>query len=536
MADDDTLWMDVALAEAAKGLGLTAPNPPVGAVVVRDGVELGRGWHHRAGLPHAEREALAAAAARHGPDALRGATLYVTLEPCSTRGRTPPCTEAIVSAGLARVVYGATDPNPAHAGQAAPVLQAAGIEVAVGCRETQCRRLLRGFARAVALRRPWVIAKTAQSLDGRITRPPGEGQWLSSDASRADVQVLRSTVDAILTSGETLRRDDPSLTLRIPHPHGDKDPLRRIVVTASGNLPPAAKVFTDPHAARTLVARIGPGGRPPGLPDAVGFLAVAGWPELLAHLVGLGVHRLLVEAGGRLLRSLQDARLVDEWISYVCPVLVGGGSTALGGPDSPPPPFSVRLAEVECTPIGTDLRVRGVVHRPAVFFDRDGVVNDPGEHYYVTRWEDFHFQPGILEALHAARNAGFALVLVTSQRGVGKGLMTEADLADIHERMQQALKSAGCAFDALYAYTGEAADGPGAKPDPHFVLRAAAELGLDLTTSWVVGDSDRDIEMGRRAGLRTLRITRGKPCGATADVTLPDVAGLAEVLRERLRG
>jgi len=263
---------------------------------------------------------------------------------------------------------------------------------------------------------------------------------------------------------------------------------------------------------------------------------VPGWPELLAHLVGLGVHRLLVEAGGRLLRSLQDARLVDEWISYVCPVLVGGGSTALGGPDSPPPPFSVRLAEVECTPIGTDLRVRGVVRRPAVFFDRDGVVNDPGEHYYVTRWEDFHFQPGILEALHAARNAGFALVLVTSQRGVGKGLMTEADLADIHERMQQALKSAGCAFDALYAYTGEAGDGPGAKPDPHFVLRAAAELGLDLTTSWVVGDSDRDIEMGRRAGLRTLRITRGKPCGVTADVTLPDVAGLAEVLRERLRG
>ena len=535
--------MDLALAEAAQGLGLTAPNPPVGAVVVKDGALLGSGWHRAAGRPHAEREALADVESRHGSGALRGATLYVTLEPCSTTGRTPPCTDAILASGITRVVYGATDPNPAHAGRADSILREAGIEVASACREAECLRMLRGFAHAVTRNRPWIIAKTALSMDGRITRPPGEGQWLSSPASRQDVQAIRATVDAILTGAETVRRDNPSLDLRIPHPHGEKSPLRRIVVTRSGRVPVEAKVFTDAHANRTLLARIGHGPRPTGLPEAVGFVAVADWIDLMAHLVTLGVHRLLVESGGRLLGSLLDSRLLDEWIAYFCPLLVGGGTPALGGLGAYTALGSAKIQEMECRPVGDDLRVRGIVShpdpeprrlRPAVFFDRDGVVNDPGEHYYVTKWSDFRFQPGIFEALRAAKDAGYALVLVTSQRGVGKDVMSQADLDDIHAKMQAELAAQGCEFEAIHAYTGATPDGLGAKPDPFFVFQAAEHLGLDLAASWAVGDADRDIEMGRRAGLRTLRVTLGKTPGLEADVTITEVAQLAGALREVL--
>jgi histidinol-phosphate phosphatase family protein len=167
------------------------------------------------------------------------------------------------------------------------------------------------------------------------------------------------------------------------------------------------------------------------------------------------------------------------------------------------------------------------VLRPAVFFDRDGVVNDPGGHYYVTRWEDFVFQPGITGILRRLKSSGYALVLVTSQRGVGKGQMSEADLAEIHRRMQAHLASLGCAFDAIHAYTGLAADGPGAKPDPHFVHLAAASLGLDLGASWMIGDADRDIEMGRRAGLRTIRVGGHGAVGVAADFAFATVRDLA---------
>jgi histidinol-phosphate phosphatase family protein len=162
-----------------------------------------------------------------------------------------------------------------------------------------------------------------------------------------------------------------------------------------------------------------------------------------------------------------------------------------------------------------------------VFFDRDGVVNDPGENYYVTRWEDFHFQEGIHEVLRAAKAGGRATVLITSQRGVGKGLMSAEDLETIHRKMQEALATDGLAFDAIYAYTGANPDGPGAKPDPAHVFEAAESLGLDLAASWMIGDADRDIEMGRRAGLRTIRLANHRPIGVEADFT---VRGLMEIV------
>lgn len=213
--DVDEKWMGCALEEARKGVGRTAPNPPVGCVLVTGEEYIGSGWHRAAGRPHAEREAIADALARQGADALRGSTAYVTLEPCSTYGRTPPCTAGLIEAGVARVVYAVADPNPVHAGAADAVLEKAGIEVTSGVLEAEATKLLRPFLKVQTTGLPWVIWKSAMSLDGRITRPPGEPQWLTCENSRLDVQKLRAEVDGILTGGETVRNDKPALTIRV---------------------------------------------------------------------------------------------------------------------------------------------------------------------------------------------------------------------------------------------------------------------------------------------------------------------------------
>lgn len=527
---DERRWMELALAEAAKGLGLTAPNPPVGAVVVKDGKLIGKGWHRRPGAPHAEREALAEAITNHGPQAIRGATAYVTLEPCCTTGRTPPCTEALIRYGVARVVYAVTDPNPCHAGRADALLTAAGISVESGLLEEEARRLLTGFTSAMTRGRPWVMAKSAISLDGNITRPAGEGPWLTGPESRAAVQALRAEVDGILTSAETIRRDDPSLTLRVPHPHGEKQALWRIIATRSGRVPVESRVFHDEHAARTVVLCLGENHRLPPLPSAVKSILCRDWDHAMGELTACyDIHRLLVEAGGRMTGSLLDNHLIDEWLGWFAPLLTGTKQTGTGGLGAASPKNGTRLADVTHHRYGDDILMRGrLVYdaprtralRPAVFFDRDGVINNPGDNYYVTRWEDFHFQDGIREVLRAAKAGGRATILITSQRGVGKGLMTLDALDGIHRCMQESLAADGLAFDAIHAYTGAAPDGPGAKPDPAHVFESAESLGLDLGASWMIGDSDRDIEMGRRAGLRTIRLDHGRPIGVAADFTV----------------
>src|SRR5215210_6610852 len=224
--------MELAVREARRGVGHTSPNPAVGALIVSPrGRVLARGWHRQAGLPHAEIEAFRAL---RNPASTRGATLYVTLEPCSTHGRTPPCTEAIIRAGFARVVIGTLDPNPAHAGRGVGILQNRGIETVAGVLEECCRKLNTAFNKWIVTRLPLVVAKAGMSLDGRITRPPHEGQWLTSKASRADAHELRARVDAILVGGETLRTDNPRLTVRdVP---GAKQPWR-VILSRSGNLP-----------------------------------------------------------------------------------------------------------------------------------------------------------------------------------------------------------------------------------------------------------------------------------------------------------
>lgn len=333
----DADWMSQAVEQARLGIGLTSPNPAVGAVIVRDGRLIGRGWHRKAGGPHAEVEAIRDARERH-PDLLAGSTLYVTLEPCSTHGRTGPCTEAVREAGIGRVVWGAQDPNPGHRGRAREVLEAAGIQVLSGMLESECRELIRPFAKWITTGMPYVIAKAGQSLDGRITRPAGEGQWLTSAEARAHGRRLRARVDAVLVGAGTVRADNPQLTLREAAFPGKEQPWR-VVLTRSGDLPASALLFTDEFKARTLVLR--------GLE----------LEEALRELGGRGVVSVLIEGGADILQQAFAHRLVDEVVWYVAPLLCGAsGLPVLGGRELS---ASVALKGVRMEPLGDNLCICG---------------------------------------------------------------------------------------------------------------------------------------------------------------------------------
>ncbi|HSJ01578.1 MAG TPA: bifunctional diaminohydroxyphosphoribosylaminopyrimidine deaminase/5-amino-6-(5-phosphoribosylamino)uracil reductase RibD [Verrucomicrobium sp.] len=337
---DDEIWMRLALAEARHGIGLTSPNPAVGAVLVKEGHLLGAGWHRKAGQPHAEVEALMNAQSQ-GIDVL-GATAYVTLEPCSTHGRTGPCTAALIQAGVSRVVYGATDPNRHHAGAADTILTQAGLTVTSGVLKQECEEILRPFAKWITTGLPYVIAKAGQTLDGRLTRPPGEPQWITSEASRAHAMGLRVRSDAILIGGETLRMDNPRLTLRGEDVPLDKVQPWRVVVTRSGNLPTHGHLFDDEHRDRTLVL--------------TGDLS---FPDILKELASRQITTVLLESGGNLLGQAFAAKAIDEVCWYIAPRICGGGTLAVGGVDFVPGQASVELDHVRHELIGDNVCVQG---------------------------------------------------------------------------------------------------------------------------------------------------------------------------------
>jgi diaminohydroxyphosphoribosylaminopyrimidine deaminase/5-amino-6-(5-phosphoribosylamino)uracil reductase len=336
----DERYMRVALCQARKGLGTTSPNPVVGAVIVRQRQILSTGYHHEAGGPHAEIEAISRL---ESSEDAAGATLYVTLEPCSTYGKTPPCTEAIIGMKFSRVVIGAIDPNPQHQSRGCEQLRKAGIIVTPGILETECTQLNCGFNKWITTGMPWVIAKVAQSLDGRITRPPGEPRWLSNSRSQRLVQRFRSTVDAILVGAETLRRDDPQLTVRtikrVVQPW-------RVVVTRSGNLPGKARMFLDEFADRTIVYRN------------------RDWKNILVDLGKKGVTRLLIEGGGQVLGQLLDEGRIDEVWCFIAPLLTGGDTPSFGGRGIPKSSDAFSLDPVCYKRIGNDVLITGrVCHR-----------------------------------------------------------------------------------------------------------------------------------------------------------------------------
>lgn len=326
--------MGIALREGRKGLGLTSPNPPVGAVLVNDSGEiLGKGYHAIAGGPHAEVAAINDAFEKVGPDAVRNANLFVTLEPCSTQGKTPPCCDAIIRAGIRRVFIGTIDPNPAHSGRAMGLLREAGVLTVQGILEEDARYLIRFFSRRMETGRPWVIAKTAMTIDGHTTLPPARGQWISSLESRDDVQHLRRQCDAILVGGETVRKDDPMLTLRGKFAEGREQP-ERIVVTAVKDLPSSARIFNDEFSNRTQVYH----GQP--------------LEKVLDDLGKRGICSVLMESGGTLFSHAIALKLIDEVVFYMAPIIGGGPTTVMPVND-----VMADLEDLTVDRVGPDIRI-----------------------------------------------------------------------------------------------------------------------------------------------------------------------------------
>jgi len=360
-------FMRMALREARRGLGRTSPNPAVGAVLVKGGRVVGRGHHARAGAPHAEVMAI-----RDAGDSARGADLYTTLEPCDHFGRTPPCSLAILEAGVRRVLSGSGDPNPRVNGRGIRRLRRAGVEVETGLLREACDAINQPWFRFITTGRPHVTLKVAATLDGRIASASGDSRWVTGPEARAHVHRLRSAVDAVLVGSGTARADDPRLTARLPGGRG-RDPIR-VVLDSRLELPARLRLFRQRSAA-TLVAHVS--GTPPARPPrGVEYLRCrvkrgrVDLPDLLSRLGKRGVTRLLVEGGAEVNQAFLDAGLVDQLLLFVAPKIAGGGITWLGGKGP------VRMAEA--LPV-LDLRVRRM-GRDLLFSGRPAPKGDRSSH------------------------------------------------------------------------------------------------------------------------------------------------------------
>jgi diaminohydroxyphosphoribosylaminopyrimidine deaminase / 5-amino-6-(5-phosphoribosylamino)uracil reductase len=349
----DRAHLTRALELAARGLYTTDPNPRVGCVIADAQRVLGEGWHARAGEPHAEVLALRAAGAQ-----ARGATAYVTLEPCSHTGRTPPCADALISAGVARVVCSTLDPNPKVAGAGAERLRQSGIQVSVGMLADEARRLNVGFFSRFERGRPFVRLKLAMSLDARTAHASGIKQWISGEAARADVQIWRARSSAVLTGAGTVRADDPRLTVRLSYGPWVRQPLR-VVLDTMLTCPRSAKVF-DGDGALVFAAEEAPRDALRDLkiervPRAAGGLDL---DAVMRQLSALEVNELLLECGPTLAGAFIAKQLVDEFVLYVAPKLLGSAAPPLlhlrlGKQSQPLQEFEFR--EVER--IGDDVRL-----------------------------------------------------------------------------------------------------------------------------------------------------------------------------------
>jgi len=362
--------MAEALQLAARGLYTTDPNPRVGCVLVRDGEVIGRGWHVRAGEAHAEINAL-----REAGERARGATAYVTLEPCCHHGRTPPCADALVSAGVARVVAAMEDPNPRVAGRGFERLRAAGVDVVTGLLGREALALNPGFVARMSRGTPWVRCKLAMSLDGRTAMASGESRWITGDAARADVQRLRARSSAVMTGIGTVLADDPGLNVRLDAAAlGCDDPVRqplRVVLDTALRMPSTARLLNPPGETLIIVGD---------------KLAVARWPtrpgveiarvreagnrldpdSVLRLLAARGVNEVLVEAGPTLAGALLRAGLIDELVIYMAPHLMGDAARGLFSlPGLEKMRDRVELDVVDARMVGNDFRITARMRKPA---------------------------------------------------------------------------------------------------------------------------------------------------------------------------
>jgi len=361
-ASDDRSFMARALALAERGLYTTTPNPRVGCVVVKDGSIVGEGWHARSGEAHAEQAALDDARSK-GQD-VRGATLYVTLEPCNRHGRTPPCVDAVIGAGIGRVVAAMLDPNPAQANGAAR-LRDAGVVVDVGLMESEATELNVGFVSRMTRGVPWVRSKIAASLDGRTALMNGDSRWITGPDARADGHAWRARACAIVTGVGTVLRDDPALTVReVATP---RQPLR-VVVDRDADTPVDARVFADGNA---LVVTAGsrndrwPAGvETLALPNAEGRVDLV---ALLRELARRGVNEVHVEAGAKLNGALITGGLVDELVVYLAPAVIGDPARGMFECAAPLDSLAARvnLDWMSVDRFGSDLRIVARVRRSA---------------------------------------------------------------------------------------------------------------------------------------------------------------------------
>jgi diaminohydroxyphosphoribosylaminopyrimidine deaminase/5-amino-6-(5-phosphoribosylamino)uracil reductase len=362
---DDQHFMQMALGLAIKGEGFTSPNPMVGAVVVKDGRVVGSGYHQMAGGPHAEVNAIDAAG-----KLAKGATLYVTLEPCNHTGRTPPCTRKILEAGIKRVVVSMMDPNEDVAGGGAGFLEQRGIRVTTGvCRE-QARKLIEAFVKFVRTRRPFVIAKCAATLDGRIATRSGDSKWVTGEKSRQFVHRLRHAVDGILVGINTVRTDNPSLTTRLPDGLG-KDPVR-IILDTHLSISPEAKLLRQESAADTILV-VGK----PVMQDKQTALEKDGirviqsklknglidMDALMDRLGAMGLTSLLIEGGSRVLTSAFSAGIVDKVFFFYAPKILGGddGIPICSGPSPELMSQSIAVNNINVRRFGDDVMIEGYI-------------------------------------------------------------------------------------------------------------------------------------------------------------------------------
>ena len=349
---DDLFWMRRAIELARLGQYSTKPNPNVGCVIVKDAQLLGEGHHPRAGQPHAEVFAL-----RQAGEQARGATAYVTLEPCAHYGRTPPCAKALVDAGVAKVVVACPDPNPLVAGKGVQILKDAGIQVEVGVAEAEARQLNLGFLKAMATGMPYVRLKVASSLDGRTAMASGESKWITGTAARADVQHWRAISAAVLTGIDTLLADDCLLNVRhlegVDDIHSVVQP-KRIILDRQGRLPLSAQILQQPETVMVM-------GPYRAELAALGVLQLEPQPlaTLLAQLVQQHqIYDVLVEAGATLSTAFLQEGWVDEVISYVAPTLLGRSARAMFNAEFEQMAEQLRFKLCDVTQLGDDVRLR----------------------------------------------------------------------------------------------------------------------------------------------------------------------------------
>ena len=362
----DQRFMRLALRLARRALGETSPNPMVGAVVVKDGQTIGSGWHHRAGLPHAEVEALRDADAKG--NSTIGAELYVTLEPCSTHGRTPPCTDAIIRAGIKRVVVAATDPNPKHRGCGFEVLRRAGVQVDYGICATEAETLNAGFNHWIVHRTPWVTLKAAMTLDGKIATTTGESKWITSPESRREAMKFRQQADAILAGVGTIIADDPALTMRIGKKQTAK---RRLVIDPTARIPLVSQILNDPFARQTsiIVSPTAPADRVEALREKCRVIEIPvlgrsiDLREVMILLGGEDVTHLLVEGGGTTHAEFLQQHQAHAIAFFYAPKVFGGKNAprAVNGTGFRSLAEAGRLENSQWKCIGSDMLLTAVL-------------------------------------------------------------------------------------------------------------------------------------------------------------------------------